>query len=686
MVGYKYPKTRKGQQIENFHGTPVADPYRWLEDLNSRETNEWISEQNALTYDFLEKIATRDCIQKRLTTLWNFPKSNAPFKKGGRYFQFRNNGLQNQDVLYVMDKITQTGSILLDPNTLSDDGTVALTDVKVSWDGVWLAYATSASGSDWRTWHVRNIANEKDTNDLIEWSKFATISWLPTNDGFYYARYAEPEKGTTYAGTNTNQHIYLHLLGTPQSEDRLIYERPDRPKWGFYPTVTDDGNYLLLHVSEGTDRRNRVFYSEIDSDVFIEIIPDLEAGYEFLHNVDNIFYFLTDLEAERGRIISIDVSNPTKDAWKTIVAERQDVIQQVIVTHDEFIALFLHNAYHQLKRFTLDGTHVDDIKLPTLGTVTGLHGQYKDSSVFYSFSSFTHPLSVYQHNLETDVNTLLYYPPVRYDFSNYLIKQVFATSKDGTQVPMFVVHHRDITRDGQNPTLLYGYGGFNIPMTPTFSVDRLIWLEMGGVFVMANLRGGGEFGKVWHESGTIHHKQNVFDDFITCAEYLIDQNITSKAKLAIEGRSNGGLLIGACLTQRPDLYGAALPTVGVLDMLRFHKFTIGWAWTSDYGSPENPDEFRTLYAYSPLHNIKPDHYPATLILTGDHDDRVMPAHSYKFASALQSAQQGDAPVLIRIQTKAGHGVGKPTEILIRERADILAFLIEVLNIAYPRIT
>ena len=563
----QYPSTRKGPQVDDYHGTLVADPYRWLEDLNSPETQEWISAQNTLTYRYLEKITSRDSIKNRLTTLWNYPKAHAPFKRGGRYFQYRNNGLQNQDVLYVMDDVTHTGNLLLDPNTLSDDGTVALTAVQVSWDGTWLAYATSTSGSDWKTWHVRNIATGKDTNDFVTWSKFATVGWLPNNEGFIYACYAEPEKDTTYAGANYNQQLYLHYLGTPQKEDLLIYERPDHPKWGFDPTVTDDGRYLILHVWEGTDRRNRVFYKEIDGETFIELIPDLEASYEFIHNTGSIFYFLTDLEAQHGRIISIDVNEPNKEEGHTIIAERRDVLHHVTVAHGEFIALYLHNAYHQLKRFRLDGTYIDDIKLPTLGAVTDLYGQFEDESLCYSFSSFTYPLSVYHYNFVTDANTSLYKPSIQFDFNNYVTEQVFATSKDGTQVPMFLVYHHEMKHDGINPTLLYGYGGFNIPMTPVFSVDRLIWLEMGGVFAMANLRGGGEYGEAWHKAGAIHHKQNVFDDFISSAEYLIEQNITSTPNLAIEGRSNGGLLIGACLTQRPDLFGAALPTVGVLDML-----------------------------------------------------------------------------------------------------------------------
>ena len=682
MAHLTYPITRKEPQIDDYHGTLVADPYRWLEDLNSAETQQWITAQNTLTIDFLEKISIRDKIKNRFASLWNYSKSHAPFKRGGRYFQYRNSGLQNQDVLYVMNEVEQPGSVLLDPNTLSPDETIALTAVKVSWNGEWLAYATSTSGSDWRTWHVRNISSGQDIADTITWSKFSNAAWLPDNDGFFYARYAEPEEGTTYAGANYNQQVFLHLLGTPQSEDLLCYERSDHPKWGYDPMVTDDGQYLILHVSEGTDHRNRVFYRKIKGRNFTELLPDLEASYEFIYNEGSTFYFLTDLEAERRKVISIDVNQPAKHKWRTVIAESQDVLQHVVVAYGEFITLQLHNAYHQLKRYNLDGKIICDIELPSLGAVTEMYGQYKDDSLFYSFSSFTTPLCIFQYDLVAQKNTLLFTPPINFDFSVYETKTCFVTSKDGTQVPMFLVHHHKMKNNGVNPTLLYGYGGFNIPITPAFSIDRLIWLEMGGVFALANLRGGGEFGKKWHEGGSVHNKQNVFDDFIACAESLIDQNITSTSRLVIEGRSNGGLLVGACLVQRPDLFGAALPTVGVLDMLRFQKFTIGWAWTSDYGNPDVPEEFATLYEYSPLHNIRRTSYPPTLVLTGDHDDRVMPAHSYKFASAMQAAQQGESPILIRIQTKAGHGIGKPTEVLIQERADILAFLIKALNLSY----
>jgi prolyl oligopeptidase len=674
-----YPVTRRSNHTDDYHGTQVAAPYRWLEDLNAPETIDWIAAQNAITFEHLSSIPRRKSIEERLTALWDFPKVGAPFKRGERYFQYRNTGLQNQDVLTTMATHTDKGHILIDPNTLSEDGTVALTGTGVSRDGNWIAYATSGSGSDWKTWRIRSVDTGEDLPDIVEWSKFTGIAWLPDSSGFFYGRYAAPEEGTEIAGVNHNQQLYLHRLGTSQTDDKLAYERPDHPNWGFEPVVTDDGAYLILHVSEGTDRRNRIFYRRLEETAFTELIPELEAGYRFLGNTGTMFYLQSDLAAPKGSIIAIDVSRPEQPAWQTLVAEGEDTLEHVEMVHDEFVAIFLHDAYHQLERFALDGSPLGELALPALGSIGALQGRREDDEMFYTFSSFTMPSTAYHFDFKTGKNTQIAKPDVDFDADRYVTEQIFTTSKDGTRVPIFLVHHKDWTKDGQNPTLLFGYGGFNISITPSFMVSRLVWLEMGGVLAVATLRGGGEYGEAWHQAGVVHSKQNVFDDFIASAEYLIASGITSTPKLAIEGRSNGGLLVGACLTQRPDLFGATLPTVGVMDMLRFHRFTIGWAWVSDYGSSDDPEQFKTLYAYSPLHNTRPAIYPPTLISTGDHDDRVMPAHSYKFASALQVAQQGDAPVLIRIQTKTGHGAGKPTTLLIEERADMWAFLVEALG-------
>jgi prolyl oligopeptidase len=685
-VKFTYPTTRTTDQVDDYHGTPVPDPYRWLEDVDSPETKAWVEAQNALTFSFLEQIPERQQIRQRLTELWDYPKAQAPLKRGGRYFQLRNSGLQNQDVLYVMESLSSEPRLLLDPNTLSVDGTVALTAREVSKDGHWLAYATSASGSDWLLWRVRNVDTAEDLPDLIEWSKFSGAAWLPDNSGFYYERYDAPEPGQTYTEANYNQKLFFHRLGQPQELDALIYQRPDHKEWGFDAHVSDDGRYLILHVWEGTDTRNRLFFQDLQAGgEFVELISEMEASYQFIDNDGTVFYMRTDLNAPRGRLIAIDISQPDRSNWKTILPEGEDVLEMALLVHNQFVALYLHHAHHKIKLYHLDGQLAGEIGLPTLGsvyTVTGLpslSGSRQDNELFYLFSSFAQPATVYRYDFHQGLSQAIFTPPIRFDFSPYEIRQVFVPSKDGTRVPMFLVHKRGITLDGQNPTLLYGYGGFSISITPAFATSRLPWLEMGGVLAVANLRGGGEYGEDWHQAGMIQKKQNVFDDFIACAEYLIAEKITSTPRLAIQGGSNGGLLVGACMMQRPELFGAALPAVGVMDMLRFHKFTIGWAWVSDYGSADDPEQFKTLYAYSPLHNLKPGtHYPATLITTADHDDRVVPGHSFKFTAALQAAQAGEAPTLIRIQVKAGHGLGKPTAILIEEQADMWAFLRKVL--------
>jgi prolyl oligopeptidase len=682
-----YPPTPSIPHTDNYHGTTVSDPYRWLEDTDSPETQAWIEAQNRVTFDYLARIPARDRIRARMTELWNFPKRWSPRKRGGRYFQLRNSGLQNQHVLYVMDSPSDEGRVLLDPNTLSSDGTVAVTQWVPSDDGRRLAYSTSASGSDWQIWHVRDVDTGVDLPDVIEWSKFSGVSWLPDGSGFFYSRYDAPEAGQTYLGANYYQQLHFHPIGQPQTLDERVYERRDEKEWGFDSHVTDDGRYLIVPVWQGTDVRNRLFYIDLkDGGAMVELISELEADYSFIDNVGPVFYCRTDLNAPRGRLIAIDTTDPDKSGWRTIIPEAEDVLVGVKVVHHELIAVYLHDAHHVIKRFDYNGNFLDKIELPTLGAIVdlgnglSLEGGHDDDELFYTFNSFVIPPTVYRYDFTRGVSEVLYAPPLPFDASPYETRQVFVTSKDGTRIPMFLVHRRGLELNGQNPTLLYGYGGFNISLPPVFNVTRAAWLELGGVYAMANLRGGGEYGEAWHKAGSLHNKQNVFDDFIACAEYLIAEKITSTPKLAIEGRSNGGLLVGACITQRPDLYGAALPAVGVMDMLRFHKFTIGWAWVSDYGSADDPEGFKTLYAYSPLHNLKPGtHYPATLVTTADHDDRVVPGHSFKFTAALQAAQAGSAPTLIRIQTKAGHGFGKPTAVVIEEFSDMWAFLVQALR-------
>jgi len=682
-----YPATATVEQIDDYHGTLVHDPYRWLEDTDSPETKAWIESQNAITFDFLASIPARDELRKRLSELWDFPKASALVRHGSHYFQLRNTGLQNQDVLFVSDGRKEEGRVLLDPNTLSEDGTVALNTWSVSKDGCWLAYAVSASGSDWLTWRVRDVSTGQDLPDQIEWSKFSGAAWQRDGSGFYYSRYDAPVTGEETTGVNYHQKLFYHQRGTPQEQDILIYARPDKKEWGFNANVTDDGRYLILYVWVGTDRRNRIFYQDLHSkDAFVELIPKLEAGYDFVGNDGPIFYFRTDLNAPRGRLVAINIETPGREHWQTRIPESGDVLEMVTLVHDEFIALYMKDAHHQIKRFAISGDFIGEIDLPTIGAISftgnllNLTGRREDDELYYGFWSFLFPQTVFRFDFNTQSSAVVDSPGLDFDPARYETRQVFINSADGTRVPMFLTHKRGLMLDGNNPTILYGYGGFNIALTPSFAVSRIIWLERGGVYASANLRGGGEYGEEWHKAGTIHQKQNVFDDFIACAAWLISEKITNPRRLAISGGSNGGLLVGACMTQRPDLFGACMPQVGVMDMLRFHKFTIGWAWASDYGSSDDHDQFKTLYAYSPLHNLKPGtRYPATLVTTADHDDRVVPGHSFKFTAALQAAQAGEAPTLIRIQTKAGHGLGKPTAIIIRELSDIYAFLIRALD-------
>jgi prolyl oligopeptidase len=682
-----YPSVKTVDQVDDYHGMKIADPYRWLEDVDSPETLDWIRQENELTFSFLEKISIRPHIRERLTKLWDYAKASSPIKKGGRIFQFRNSGLQNQDILYVSESITETPRILLDPNSLSKDGTVALNNWSISSDGKWLAYAISSSGSDWQTWHIRSVDTGQDLKETLEWVKFSNASWSKDGSGFYYCPFPSPTEGETFQEANYNQKIFFHRRNTNQLEDLLVYERPDQPEWGFGTKLSDDGCYLLIYVSQGTDTRNRFFYKNLEKNSpVVELVPDLEATFDFIGNDGPVFYFTTNLAASRGRVIAIDVEHPKRKNWKTIIPERNAVLQSAQIIHDQFVIIYMKDAHDVIQFFQLDGSPSGEVILPTLGSVMvayepSLHGERKDDEMFYAFHSFIYPLTIFRYDFISKQSEIIFQPPINFDLSSYETNQVFVTSKDGTSIPMFLIHRKEMQMNGENPTILYGYGGFNLAQTPTFAIHRLIWMEMGGVLAIANLRGGSEYGEEWHQAGMIHTKQNVFDDFIACGEWLIHEKITSTPKLAIEGRSNGGLLVGACMTQRPDLFGAALPAVGVMDMLRFHKFTIGWAWVSDYGSSDDPQQFKNLLAYSPLHNLKPGtHYPATLITTADHDDRVVPGHSFKFAATLQACQAGEAPVLIRVQTRAGHGMGKPTSIWIEEYSDIYAFLIKVLEI------
>lgn len=689
-----YPDTRKTEVSDAYHGVTVGDPYRWLEDDNSAETAAWVEAENKITFGFLDSIQKRPAIRERLKELWNYERFGLPREKGGHYFYSHNTGLQNQAVLLVADSLRAEPRVLLDPNTLSPDGTVSLAGGAVSDDGKLYAYALSRSGADWQEWRVRDVATGKDHDDVIKWSKFSGASWLKDGSGFYYSRFDEPKTGEERKGVVEYQKLYFHRLGTPQSDDQLIYERRDHKDWGFHGSVTDDGRWLIITVTRGTDPKNCVFYRDLTKPnaPIVELLTEFEADYSFIDNDGSVFFFQTDLNAPLRRVIAIDVNQPARENWKELIPESKDTLQTTNLVGEQFFCTYLRDAHSAVKTFALEtgGTakrnyaarFLREINLPGLGTADGFGGKRDDHETFYSFASFTQPATIYRLDVATGTSSIFKAPKVKFDGDAYETKQAFATSKDGTKVPMFITYRKGQKLDGNQPVLMNGYGGFNISLTPRFSIFNAVWLELGGVFVQTNLRGGGEYGQKWHLAGTKLTKQNTFDDFIACAEWLIANKYTSPQKLAIAGGSNGGLLVGAALTQRPDLFGAALPSVGVLDMLRFHKFTIGWAWASDYGNSDDPEQFKALYAYSPLHRLKPGvRYPATLITTADHDDRVVPAHSFKFAAQLQASQAKDGPpVLIRIETKAGHGGGTALNKVIEESADELSFLVKTLGV------
>ncbi len=686
-----YPAAKTVEQVDDYHGTKVSDPYRWLESLDSAETRKWVEDENKVTFDYLGKIPSRDKLRARLTELWNYERYTPPFIENGRYFLFKNNGLQNQSVLYTTSSLTAEPTVLLDPNTLAADGTVALSGTVVSPDGTLLSYGLAVAGSDWNEWHVREVGTAKDRPDVLKWIKFSSTAWTHDNKGFYYSRYDEPKSGSQQKqleDVNFFNKLFYHRLGTPQSQDTLIYERKDHKDWQFGSTVSDDGRYLIITVSKGTDDKYRILYQDLQTapgkpaNPIVELIDNFEAEYSFVDNDGPVFFFKTNLQAPRGKLIAIDIRKPKER--RELIPQAAENLRGLQLLNNTFVASYLKDAYTQVKVFDLSGKPLRELKLPGIGTAAGFSGKRRDKETFYAFTSYNTPAVIYRLDLTTLESSIFKQPQLKFTPADYETKQVFYPSRDGTKVPMFITHRKGLAYDGKNPTYLYGYGGFNIPLTPSFSVSDLVFMELGGIIAYANLRGGGEYGEEWHKAGTRLTKQNVFDDFIAAAQWLIKNKYTSTPKLAISGGSNGGLLVGACLVQRPDLFGAALPAVGVMDMLRFHKFTIGWEWIDDYGSSDNPEEFKALHAYSPLHNIKPGQmYPATLITTGDHDDRVVPGHSFKFAATLQAAQKGEAPILIRIETRAGHGAGKPTTKRIDEAADRLAFMVQNLQMDVP---
>ncbi len=679
---FKYPTAPTSDQVDDYSSAKVADPYRPLENPDSPESRQWIEAEDKITFDFLKTIPERDGIEKRLTEVWDFERFGIPFKEKDHYFFSKNSGLQNQNVLYTAASFSEKPRELLDPNSLAKDGTIALGGMDVTDDSRLMAYGLATAGSDWQQWKVRDVATGKDRTDLIDWVKFSNASWKKDGSGFFYSRYDKPDEKNKLRAQVYNHKLFFHQLGTPQSQDKLIYERPDQKEWLFNAEVTDDGRYLIITVQRGTDPKNRIFYKNLvdPKSSVVELLDQADAQYQFIDNEGPIFMFKTDLNAPLGRIVAVNTCKPLPAKVAELVPESKDKLEAVSSVGDHFVALYLKDAHSAVKLFKRDGTADGEIKLPALGTAAGFTGKAKDRETFYSFTSYTTPTEIFRYDFDKRASEVLFKPKVKFNPDDYATDQVFYKSADGTRVPMFISYKKGMKRDGNTPTYLYGYGGFDISSTPSFSPANLVWMEMGGIYAVANLRGGGEYGEKWHEAGMLHVKQNVFDDFIAAAQYLIDNKYTSTPKLAIGGGSNGGLLVGACLTQRPDLYGATLPNVGVMDMLRFEKFTIGWAWTSDYGSAQKPDDFAYLYAYSPLHHIaKGCCYPPTLITTADHDDRVVPAHSFKFAATLQAAQGCDKPTLIRIETKAGHGAGKPTTKIIEETADRWAFLVKELG-------
>jgi prolyl oligopeptidase len=679
---FKYPSAPASNQVDDYFGTKVPDPYRPLENPDSPESRKWIEAEDKITFDFLKTIPERDGIKKRLTEVWDYERFGVPFKEKGRYFLSKNSGLQNQNVLYTSTNLSEPPKQLLDPNTLAKDGTIALGGLEVSDNAKLLAYGLATAGSDWQQWKVRDVETGKDRQDVLDWIKFSNTSWRKDGSGFFYSRYDKPDEINKLRSQVYNHKLFFHQLGTPQSQDKLIYERPDQKEWLFNAEVTDDGRYLIITVQRGTDPKNRVFYKNLvdPNSKVVELLDKADAEYTFVDNEGPVFAFRTNLNAPLGRIVTINTSKPPPAQIDELVPESKDKLEAVSSVGERFVAVYLKDAHSLVKLFKPDGSPDGEIVLPGIGSAGGFTGKRKDRETFYSFTSFTTPTEIFRHDFDKRASEVLFKPKVKFNPDDYTTEQVFYKSADDTRVPMFVSYKKGLKRGGQNPTYLYGYGGFDISSTPSFTPANLVWMEMGGIYAVANIRGGGEYGEKWHEAGMLRVKQNVFDDFIAAAHYLIDNKYTSTPKLAIGGGSNGGLLVGACMTQRPDLYGAALPNVGVMDMLRFQKFTIGWAWTSDYGSADKPDDFSFLYAYSPLHHIaKGCCYPATMITTADHDDRVVPAHSFKFAATLQAAQGCDKPTLIRIETKAGHGAGKPTTKIIEETADRWAFLVKELG-------
>lgn len=681
----EYPDTRTGHQIDDYHGVQVADPYRWLE-ADVRETPEvadWVARQNAVTDRYLETLDQREKIRPILTKVWDYERFGVPRKAGGRYFFTRNNGLQNQAVLYIQDGLDDEPRVLIDPNQWSADGTVALAQWAPSPEGRYLAYGVQDGGSDWRVWRIMDVANGETLDEELKWLKFTSVAWTPDGKGFYYSRYPRPEEGEAFQSLNMNMKVYYHRLGSAQSADELVHEDLEHPEWGYAAEVTEDGHYLVITVWMGTDDRYQILCRDLtDPESQLSyLVSGFEHGYFLAGNDGDHLFFRTTRDAPRSRVVAIHPSRPRPRHWREVISESEHVMQMAVLMGGRLMVEYLEDAKSAVQIHHLDGRLQNRVDLPGVGSAGGFSGHADETHAFFAFSSFNRPDTIYRLSLETGQRRIFKAPKLSFDPDRFVVKQVFYTSKDGTRVPMFISHRKDLADQLPAPTLLYGYGGFNISLSPAFSATRLAWMEMGGIYAVANLRGGGEYGEAWHKAGTKLQKQNVFDDFIAAGEYLISEKYTSPQQLAIFGGSNGGLLVGAVTNQRPDLFAAAVPAVGVMDMLRFQRFTAGRFWVDDYGSSDHAEEFKILHAYSPYHNIKPGtDYPAVMVTTADFDDRVVPGHSFKYIAALQAAQAGDEPVLIRIETRAGHGAGKPTEKIIDEYSDTWAFIAQHTNL------
>ena len=679
-----YPETKISLHQDDYHGMVVKDPYRWLEDMDSDEVKNWIDDQQSLTESYIEQIPFIDQIENRLKERWNYPKMTTPFHRYDRYFFYKNTGLQNHSVLYYKDSLNGKEKILLDPNLLSEDGSLSISMVSVSKNGKLLAYGVSESGSDWDEYYVMNIDTGEIFSDHLKWIKFSKAYWLPDGSGFYYSRYPEPEIGSEYKNQNHFNKLYLHKIGTKQSEDILIYEDSEHPDYGFYTWITDDEKYQILGVWSGANDNNLLYYKKFGStNEFIPIIDDWIGDFRIVHNVGSIFYLQTTYNSPKGRIVKIDINNVSMDTWENIIPEKENTLHSSkIVNKDQFLLIYKKHLIHELQLYNIEGKFMKNITLPSKGSIS-ISADWKDTDIFYSFTSFLYPTTIFQLNIDSGESKVYWEADINFDNTKYTVEQKFYSSKDGTQIPMFIIFNNKIKKDGSNPTYLYGYGGFNAGLSPYFSISRLTWLEAGGIIALPGIRGGNEYGEDWHKGGMLENKQNVFDDFISAALYLIDNNYTNPSKLAIGGGSNGGLLVSVCALQRPEIFQVVDCSVPVADMLRYHKFTIGWAWVPEYGSSDDPEQFKFLYNYSPVHNVNEGiEYPSMIISTADHDDRVVPLHSYKLAAALQEKQSGKNPILLQVFTKSGHGSGKPTNQVIREIATKWSFILYELDESY----